>query len=61
MNMVCNVGFLSVCCEYVLLSLVNKEADLAKSQAENPSKDIEKKESQGLGDASSHWRSMMSW
>ena len=28
------VGYPSVCCEYVLLPLVNKEADLTNSQAE---------------------------
>ena len=38
------VGFPSVCCEYVLLSLVNKEAGLAYGRAEyskagNPSRD----------------------
>ena len=28
------MGFPSICCEYVLLPLVNKEANLANSQAE---------------------------
>ena len=39
----------SVCCEYILLPLVNKEAALINSQieysqVENPGKDTEKKE-----------------
>ena len=39
-----DVGFPSVCCEYVLLPLVNKEAALAYGKAEyskagNPSRD----------------------
>ena len=33
----------SVCCKYVLLPLVNKEADLANSQAGNLNKDKGKK------------------
>ena len=39
----CYVGFPSVCCEYILLSLVNKEAALTYGKAEyskaiNPSR-----------------------
>ena len=45
-----DVGCPSVGCECVLLPLVNKEADLANSQAGNPSKEKGKKK---VEDASS--------
>lgn len=42
-----NVGCLSICFEYVLLPMLNKEAHLAKGQADyrytgNPNRDTEK-------------------
>ena len=46
----CDVRHPSVCCEYVLLSFLNKEADLAKGKGEyryaNPNRDTERRKAE---------------